>query len=244
MMRLLRCPQEFRGWDYDFKNKVQRERILQARCERLLVKLRREKQWLRPAYPLFKRAKDTRSVHRNMFFGMAPLCFPYFIGHYRGTRWFRCLRTYPVGVNTDALVGAPPQYVSSEMKRLCEALDAFRSAFEAHATKLTEEQKLKFAVEGAAFALAEFLRIHPYANGNGHMGRFIVWALLLLLGYVPRTWPMEERPEEPRYSNSLYHFLRGNRVYLYQILIDSVRGVPSTFDAPPYFGPTWLVPTR
>jgi Fic family protein len=39
-----------------------------------------------------------------------------------------------------------------------------------------------------------FVTIHPYANGNGHAARLVVWALLLRYGFQPTGWPVDPRP--------------------------------------------------
>ena len=60
--------------------------------------------------------------------------------------------------------------------------------------RVPEEEKLYYVVTFACRVLVEFLRIHPYANGNGHIGRFIVWLILARFGYWPKQWPLNASP--------------------------------------------------
>jgi len=54
--------------------------------------------------------------------------------------------------------------------------------------------KLLCTVTVCCRALEHFLRIHPYANGNGHAARFLVWAILWRYGYWTRRWPLDGSP--------------------------------------------------
>jgi len=68
------------------------------------------------------------------------------------------------------------------------ALDGAHKLPNAH---LPREQKLAYAVIFACSIFVTFLQIHPYANGNGHAARLVVWAILGRYGYWPKSWPIE-----------------------------------------------------
>jgi hypothetical protein len=56
-----------------------------------------------------------------------------------------------------------------------------------------DEDGLSAAIELAAWAHAEWIRIHPFANGNGRTAR--VWANLLLMRYgLPPAVALRPRP--------------------------------------------------
>ena len=142
--------------------------------------------------------QDTRPAHSEMFKGTTPTATPYFAGHYRGEP-FKCLEFLSVMVLSDSRVGVPPQRVAPDMTNLADHI--IRAGFSAisvgHAlptTKVPDEDKLYYVVTFACRVMVEFLRIHPYANGNGHMGRFIVWIILVKFGYQPKRWPLHESP--------------------------------------------------
>jgi Fic family protein len=64
------------------------------------------------------------------------------------------------------------------------------------------------AVKVACRFLVLFLTMHPYVNGNGHIGRFIVWAILSKYGYSPTHWPLDCSPP---YHRLLSLYRNGNR---------------------------------
>ena len=74
----------------------------------------------------------------------------------------------------------------------------------------SEREKLFYLLSFAAEIHTEFLRIHPYANGNGHMGRFLVWCLAGYYKRWPQNWPFDDTPSEP-YADLLTQFRNGNR---------------------------------
>lgn len=131
-------------------------------------------------------SRDTRPIHERMFRGCTPVGIPYYAGHYRGEP-YPCLQVYNVMVRSDPRVGVPHDRVAHDMSNFAD--NNLRSGFAAAIVsfadaRLSEAQKLHFVVRFACKALEEFLRIHPYANGNGHMGRMIVWLILAAFGYL------------------------------------------------------------
>jgi len=160
-----------------------------------------------------------------MFRWMTPWCFPYFAGNYRGDARFKCLTEYRVHVPGDDTVGTQPSMVFNELSVLRHATEKFIEAMEGPQVQaMPAQQQMIYAVQGVSFVLAEFLRIHPYANGNGHMGRFAVWSLLLRLGIVPKKWPMEARPKDPPYSFCLWAYRHGQPQDLWQFMLDCITG--------------------
>jgi fido (protein-threonine AMPylation protein) len=57
--------------------------------------------------------------------------------------------------------------------------------------------KLFEAVQTACILFELFLRIHPYANGNGHMARAIIIALLARYNYPIRYWTVDRDLNTP-----------------------------------------------
>lgn len=83
---------------------------------------------------------------------------------------------------------------------------------------------LELLVKILAEALAAFLLIHPYANGNGHMARLMVWILALSHGQTPYTWPVDERP--PGWVPYLQQHRQGNVAPLEDLILDSFQPPP------------------
>lgn len=171
---------------------------------------------------------DTRPTHRYWFRSLTPAEYWYFAGHYRGSA-FRCLRHYEVMVNGDTSVGEPASEVPHWMNRFRQQLQDGFAALDEAATlpqaTLSPVDRLRFTITFACWVLHAFLQIHPYADGNGHCARWLIWALLGRYGYWPREWPVHPSPDRSYLSDLLRQYKAGNRVpletYLYQRIIGS-----------------------
>jgi len=162
-------PDDCPSWEY---SRVPNYSLaLRQKLSEVLVQLRRG---LIDALPT---AQDTRSVHRTLFQALTPPDCLYYAGHYRGEN-FRCLQHYKVHVPGDTRVGFPPQVVAGYMLELSgqirEGLAALDEAAKLPGGQFSEEDKVLFVVMFACRVFEAFLRIHPYANGNGHLGRFLI----------------------------------------------------------------------
>ena len=87
---------------------------------------------------------------------------------------------------------------------------------------VSQKEKLYNAVVIAARAFQELLTIHPYANGNGHVARFLVWLLLGRYGYWPNSWTIDPRPNVLNYSAAISGHRRGNPVLLERLILEAV----------------------
>lgn len=56
------------------------------------------------------------------------------------------------------------------------------------------DEIIDMVVPLAAKFLQLFLTLHPYVNGNGHIGRLIVWILLGRYEIWPKSWPLDISP--------------------------------------------------
>ena len=206
------CP----SWDY--------ARHLHAssvgiRCELILHTLGKKE------LPIDGSLRNTRPLHHQMFVGLTPDKCPYYAGNYRGES-FRCLRHMRVKVEADSRVGVPPKRVAPELANfvayiLNAGLKALDDAFLIPDERLSPAEKLNYVVVFASRVLVEFLRIHPYANGNGHTGRLIVWLILARFGYWPKQWPLDARPP---YSELLSRFRDGDRAPLERFMLNAING--------------------
>ena len=165
-------------------------------------------------------AADTRKVHRRMFQELTPAGCEYYAGHYRGER-FRCLSFYEVGVPGDARVGAPPQSVAFNIGEMNAEVRAGLAALDT-SVLLAPKDRLRYALALACRVFVAFLTIHPYANGNGHAGRLIVWSILGRYGYWPKRWPVEPRPQDPPYSPLIVECRNGNPEPLERHLLQAI----------------------
>ena len=197
------CP----GWEYT--NNPTHKLELRQRAASIMRSLR-----LR-LIDCARSARDTRECHEHLFESVTPNDAPYYAGHYRGEN-FRCLRYYRVQVGGDDRVGAAPRLVLAQMATLATTISAIIAgmdrAVELPGVTLSSEQKLIYAVAFASRAFEEFLRIHPYANGNGHAARLLVCAIMGRYGYWPNPslWYIDPRPANPSYTRLIQDYRNGN----------------------------------
>jgi fido (protein-threonine AMPylation protein) len=206
-----RCPE----WEYD---KVPgHERILFWRSIEILIKLRSGD----PRRALIA-AQDTRTLHRNLFDGLTPLGFDYYAGHYRGED-FLCLRECEVRIRNDPRVGHPAAVVPDQMRLMAaEVVNVAEHRdilYAVNSRVVGEAEKLACLIEVAAALFVYFLEIHPYANGNGHVGRFLLITLLCRYGIFPARWPLHPRPQDPPYSELISRYRSGDRKSLERYIL-------------------------
>lgn len=206
------CP----NWEYEDHPNAS---ILAARCAKLLVFLRSGRTNVDVSI------HDTRPFHLDLFLGLTPATCDYYAGHYRGEA-FRCLEFYEVEIRTDSRVGVPADRVISDLSNLSRHIvrsgfAALNLAFQLPDARVPPGDKLYYLVTFACRVLEEFLRIHPYANGNGHIARFIIWMILARFGYWPQRWPLDESPP---YHDLLRRYRDGDRIPLEMFVLKSVLG--------------------
>jgi hypothetical protein len=168
-------------------------------------------------------AKDTRPAHLRLFATLVCPGFAYYAGHYRGSSHY-CLRLYECGIPGDPLVGAQPQIVDHEMTGFAVFLTMAFSGLDRLVAdpKTSDGDKLKHAVAVAACAFERFLRVHPYANGNGHAARLCVVAILGRYGYWPSRWTVDPRPPLPTYDDAIYLYRRGQYEPLERLILSCI----------------------
>lgn len=114
-----------------------------------------------------------------------------YVGRFRGERGIEACQVW-----LGAREGAPPDKVAAELagfearlQRVVAALDErYPSGSELDADGLAA------VIDLSAWAHAEWVRIHPFANGNGRTAR--IWANFLLMRYgLPPVVRLRPRPD-------------------------------------------------
>jgi hypothetical protein len=148
--------------------------------------------------------RDSRWIHKNMFLRLAPKGMKYLAGGYRGDpkgALKNCTATIP----SNPLVGSPPAKVATDMAVF--AADATAAVLRLDGlhgdTTCPDDDRLIATVEVACRLIAEFLLIHPYANGNGHVARFMLLGILARYGYQMKNFDLHPAPFTPSYSDSI-----------------------------------------
>jgi Fic family protein len=80
---------------------------------------------------------------------------------------------------------------------------------EAPRTLLKQAEKIAIYVKYVAALFVYFLEIHPYANGNGHMARFILSCFLARYKLFLSRFKVHPRPQDPPYSVAIANYRRG-----------------------------------
>lgn len=200
-MHPLDCP----PWEY--RDHANSSRMIQDKLQQLLVRLRNARGGT------LGFIADARRLHRHLFSDLTPEGYGYYAGNYRGSDP-RCLKYRPVVVRGDPRVGYPAEDVGLEMKQLGDCLrsgiSGLDEGFALPNAKLPPQTKLHFLVVFASRMFVQFLTIHPYVNGNGHIARLMVWAVLGRYGYWPKRWPIEPRTEDPQYVETIRAYRSGH----------------------------------
>lgn len=148
--------------------------------------------------------------HRQIYLGV-KLPVPYYAGEIRDSDpKFPELYGYEVRIGRQrgidsALVPRQLANFETAMKRAVGVLD---SAIPARGRPADEEQ-LRSVLTLCAYAHGEWVRIHPFANGNGRTAR--LWADWCALRYgVPPFVRLKPRPEGSLYATASTLSMRGD----------------------------------
>jgi fido (protein-threonine AMPylation protein) len=130
-----------------------------------------------------------------------------YVGHFRGDPVIKELIDYEVGLGARLKdgnlekMGVWARRVSNEMKAVLAGLNAVFADLDARLPlgkpPSTADQILQ-VISFAALAHGEFLRVHPFANGNGRIARLLVAFICLRYG-VPMFLHIKPRPESEDY---------------------------------------------
>lgn len=134
--------------------------------------------------------EDARRWQRETMAGLI-VPDPRYVGQFRGEPGIR-----KVEVTIGGVAGTPARQVSSELRKFESTLQSVAAALDAKyaAGAELDADGLAAAIDLAAWAHAEWVRIHPFANGNGRTAR--LWANYLLMRYgIPPAVRLRPRPD-------------------------------------------------
>ena len=215
MIHPVNCP----PWEYG--DHSDSSRVIQSQLRHVLVRLRSSRA------DTLGFITDTKRLHRQLFSDLTPDEYDYYAGNYRGSD-FLCLKHRPVAIQGDPSVGYPPECVAQAMRRLEEYLRlgiaGLDESFTLPNAKLSRQTKLHFLVVFVSRMFVQFLTIHPYVNGNGHIARLMVWAVLGRYGYWPKRWPIEPRTDDPEYVSTIRAYRSGQPQRLEHYILKYIAG--------------------
>lgn len=135
------------------------------------------------------RLKDAKMWHRAMVRGLTPPDKT-MVGRFRGTHLLSA-----VEVVVGSYPGVPAEEISSQTTQFETTLSQITRHLDANIASdadLTPDQ-LSAVIEACAWTHAEWVRIHPFANGNGRTARF--WANAIAMRYqLPPFIRLRPRP--------------------------------------------------
>lgn len=129
-----------------------------------------------------------------------------FVGAFRGERGIENLQ-----VRVGAHYGAASAKVAGELKRFEVRLQTLISIMDAQLPRGQEPDadQLAAIIDLCAWVHAEWVRIHPFANGNGRTAR--LWANSLALRYgLPPFVRLRPRPDDAAYAEAGLKAMRGD----------------------------------
>lgn len=132
---------------------------------------------------------DAQNWHRAMLAGLTPPD-PALVGRFRGSAPLT-----DIEVVVGSYPGVPATEVAAETARFAATLAQILKHLDSHlppdATPTPDQ--LSAVIEACAWAHAEWVRIHPFANGNGRTAR--LWANAIAMRYgLPPFVRLRPRP--------------------------------------------------
>lgn len=207
------CP------DWEYKHDPHHGPILAREAAKILTAIHDGTLSIRQA------ALDTRPNHKQLFSRLVPPKMDYLAGNYRGQD-FKCLRHRPAGIPANQRVGSPPEVVHLDLKQFGKHFQATISGLDALMSvpnaRVQPREKLKYLVAAACSLFSEFLIIHPFANGNGHIARIMLTWILARFGYWLSDFPIEPRPNDPEYSDAIFKYQNGDFTPLERMVLLSI----------------------
>jgi fido (protein-threonine AMPylation protein) len=145
--------------------------------------------------------------HRTLYRGVASVPAPHYLGQVRGSD-HPDLHDYEVGIldgHGRLHAGtAPVGYVEAELVRFFRSMRSAVTSLDAvigPGDRPVDAPQLHSVLELAAIAHGEWIRIHPYANGNGRVGR--TWANWVAVRYgLPPFVRIKPRPDGLLYGQA------------------------------------------
>jgi fido (protein-threonine AMPylation protein) len=184
------------------------------------------------AHPVAKSVRDSRAIHRKLFAQLWPPGHAYYVGNFRGLERKKCLKDYDVRIPSDPLVGVPAAKVIEEITKLADEIAVMTEAVDAElrdaGANISAANRSISVVRLACDAFVRFLTVHPFANGNGHVARAILFILLRHFGFNPDRWTIEPRPRfpgGPDYSDMIYKHRRGDVAPLEQFVLSCLSSI-------------------
>jgi fido (protein-threonine AMPylation protein) len=210
------CP-EWR--EEDSERPEEQRRLIQQRLQSVLEGIiKRER-------TQFPTAELVCSWHKGIFGQLVPV--PYYAGGFRNDNPKEpCLQGYDVEVGS--ISGAPS-------KEVLPRVETFFKEFQSKVRELDQatQQGSHFGASEidelaslAAWAHGEWVRIHPFANGNGRTARLLTNYVFIRYNFGPvPILRLRPRPDQPYARAAALSMASGNHVLMKRLLLDLLEEV-------------------
>ncbi len=188
------------------------------------------------AYRLVEKSAKDRIVdseicchwHRTMFARHVPLS--YYAGNYRQVDPSRpCL---DVNVWVAGQKGADASEVPETMRLHFEQVRRILTALEVQWPSMSAQDRAKRCAVTLGYAIGQFIKVHPFVNGNGRTSR-LLWAWGLIRFNVPPQVRIRTRPENPKYAQVMAQAMSGNFAPLALFILTHMVVAPPALELPP-----------
>jgi fido (protein-threonine AMPylation protein) len=165
-------------------------------------------------------AANLKKWHKKIFAKMVPLY--YYAGNFRQPdHKKKCLEK---DVDVAGQRGTPfrfvPLHVENYEKKMHEQFQQLEKEWP-RLSGAERVQRLAFAI---AFGVGQFIRIHPFLNGNGRISR-IVWNSLMQKYELKKRIRIFPRPDGSEYSECMAASMRGDFSLLIYYIIENFAHV-------------------
>ena len=166
-------------------------------------------------------AATLKRWHRQAMAGL-QVPGPGHVGRFRGQPG---LEHEPVHVGQRE--GTPAALVGGDVAAFIQRLQSVAAQLDRLLPRGAEPDRdgLQAVVELAAWAHSEWVRIHPFANGNGRIARLLANALLMRYG-LPPVLALRPRPKSP-YGQAGAAGMDGNPAPMAALLLRLLKEVPA-----------------
>jgi len=163
--------------------------------------------------------------HREIYRGVT-LPIPYYAGEVRDSD-VRHPELYGYEVRVGVVRGVPSEQVPDELARFEARMRDATAKLDAvipPGSPPADEEQLRSVLTLCALAHGEWVRIHPFANGNGRTAR--LWANWCARRYgLPRFVQLKPRPEGDSYAEAAARSMRGDHGPMFDVFNDMLYRV-------------------
>ena len=158
---------------------------------------------------------DIKAWHGKIFQHVVPLS--YYAGNYRSDDPSKPCLQKDVAVPPNP--GAPYASVPRLMKEFSDELGHQVVDIKRFIAKATVVEKSRAEIQLVAFAVGQFIKIHPFLNGNGRMSRLVANYFLVRFGYRLLYPHPYDRPVNAEYQAASFACMQDDYKPMFRFIL-------------------------